>query len=96
MGLRTSLPQRTHSAISPAGLAACLQSPPATLRDWQGPTHHTVDQPPWAVHLDEGVECGRAEVSGCDGGDWRRVVGVAGRREDRSGASDAAPVAGPL
>ena len=48
MGLRPPLPQRTHLAISPADLAAYLQSPPATLRDRQGPAHHTADQPAWA------------------------------------------------
>jgi len=33
-------------------LATHLQSPPATLSDRQGPAHHAVDQPAWAVHLE--------------------------------------------
>jgi DNA-binding MarR family transcriptional regulator len=46
MGLRTPLPQRTNSTISPASLAAYLQSPPATLRDRQGRPITRLTNPP--------------------------------------------------
>src|SRR4029077_714067 len=51
MGLRPLLPHRTPPPLSLDGLAAYLQSPPATLSDRQGPALHPIDQRPWAVQL---------------------------------------------
>jgi transposase InsO family protein len=45
------LPRRTHPPLSPTRVAPHLQSSPATLGNRQGPTHHPIDQPAWAVQL---------------------------------------------
>jgi transposase InsO family protein len=53
LGLRPLLPDRDRSTSSPTGLAPLLQSPPAPHRHRRQATHYPVDQPPWAVHLEE-------------------------------------------
>src|ERR1700758_2007549 len=69
---------------SPAGQAL----PCITRRD--NPQRHETSR------LDEGVERGRAEVSGRVGGDQRRVINFAGCREGGGVASDAARLVGPV
>src|SRR5690606_10776105 len=52
LGLHTALQIRISPPSSTPALAALLQSTPAPYRHRQGSTHHEVEQPPWALHLE--------------------------------------------
>jgi hypothetical protein len=98
-----SLVTTTHAPVSPAQLAAHLQSPSATFRDWQGPTHHAVDQRPWAVQLGRmlrtygRVVCDVENTLRCPSDDGVIVLYVnCGRAHGRPASRLPVPIAGSI